>query len=144
MNAKRNRILARGVNLLVILILALSMAGIQTQSALAVSTLDVNNADLACNDITGNPYCTIQAAIDAASPDDTIHVYPGSYNETAANRTVLVGTPREQGLYQFGLFFPNNKPGISLIGVDSFGSPITDPDSADLPYITTNATNNFG
>ena len=144
MIARRNMGLARGVNLLLILILAVGMAGIQTRTALAVSTLTVNNGDLACNDAAGAPYCTIQAAIDAAVPGDTIYVYPGSYNETASNRTVLTGTPVAQGPHQFGLFFPNDKDGLSLIGVDGSGTPITDPNSTDLPYITTNATNNFG
>jgi hypothetical protein len=144
MIARRNMGLARGINLLVILILAVSMAGIQTQTALAVSTLTVNNGDPACSGAAGTPYCTIQAAIDAAAAGDTIYVYPGSYNETASSRTVLAGTPVAQGPHQFGLFFPNDKDDLSLIGVDGSGTPITDPNSSSLPYLTTNATNNFG
>lgn len=143
MNVKRNLVLARGMNLLAIFILMLSLAGIQTQTAFAASTLSVDNS-AACSDATGTPYCSIQAAIDAAAAGDTIYVYPGSYNETAAGRTILAGTQVAQSPHQFGLFFPNDKDGLSLIGVDDFGVPITDPNSAGLPYITTNATNNFG
>jgi parallel beta-helix repeat protein len=89
-------------------------------------------------------FATIQAAIDAATAGTTINVYPGDYSETASNRTILAGTSVQQGPYQFGLFFPNSKPGLSLVGVNNTGNPITDPNSADLPSITTNATNNFG
>jgi hypothetical protein len=138
MIAKRNIVLARGVNLLIILVLALSMAGVQTQTALAVSTFCVNPGG------TDGCLSSIQAAIDAAIAGDTINVYPGSYDETAAARTVLADTSVAQGPHQFGLFFPYDKPGLSLIGVDGSGVPITDPNSTDLPYITTNATNNFG
>jgi|GEM_PF-1283423 len=89
-------------------------------------------------------FSTIQAAIDAALAGDTIKVYPGNYSETASGRTVLAGTSLAQGPYQFGLFFPNSKPGIKLVGVNSAGIPITDANSSELPVITTNATNSFG
>ncbi|MDQ2690949.1 MAG: PxKF domain-containing protein [Chloroflexota bacterium] len=89
-------------------------------------------------------HATIQGAIDAATAGDTIDVYPGSYSETAANRIILTGTPVQQGPHQFGLFFSKDKPGLTLIGVDASGNAITDPTSIELPYVTTNATNNFG
>jgi len=43
-------------------------------SAVAVwgATLNVDNSDPGCSDTTGTPYCTIQAAITAASSGDTI------------------------------------------------------------------------
>ena len=68
----------------------------------------------------------IQAGIDAGSAGDTIYVYPGTYDETASNRTILEGTPAEQGPHQFGLFFPITKPGLSVIGVHPNGTAITD------------------
>jgi hypothetical protein len=49
--------------------------------AFAASTLTVDNADLACSDVTGAPYCTIQAAINAAADGDTVYVKNGTYAE---------------------------------------------------------------
>ena len=45
------------------------------------ATRQVNNG-VACSDATGNPYCTIQAAVDDAGASDVINVYPGTYNES--------------------------------------------------------------
>jgi uncharacterized repeat protein (TIGR01451 family) len=84
-------------------------------------------------------FSTIQAAIDAISPNGTIYIYPGTYNEIAQNRYVL----GINGPHQFGLFIADNKDGISLIGVDSNGSPIVDYTQVQAT-INTNATNNFG
>jgi hypothetical protein len=44
------------------------------------ATRQVNNG-VACSDATGNPYCTIQAAVDDAGASDVINVYPGTYVE---------------------------------------------------------------
>jgi len=81
----------------------------------------------------------IQEAIDLAPAGGTVNVFPGTYSETAANRTLLdLG-----GVYQFGLFFAADKPGITVQGVDASGAVITD--YADVvANVTTNATNNFG
>jgi hypothetical protein len=87
-------------------------------------------------------HLTIQAAIDAATSGDLIHVYPGTYNETASNCNIITATGT-QGPYQFGLFFPQTKPGISIIGVDNSGTPITSY-SGVAASVTTNATNSFG
>jgi parallel beta-helix repeat protein len=41
--------------------------------------IDVSKDDPAgCSDITGDPYCTIQAAVDAAGDGDTVRVYPAT------------------------------------------------------------------
>ncbi len=90
--------------------------------------------------ITSNTgYMTIQGAIDAAAAGDMIHVYPGSYSETATDR----GTTTDTGPHQFGLFFPPSKPGLTIQGVKADGSPVTT--AADVAAtVTTNATNTFG
>jgi parallel beta-helix repeat protein len=50
------------------------------QAARAIAyTVDIN--DPSCNDITGSPYCTIQPAINAASPGANVYVAAGTYNE---------------------------------------------------------------
>jgi predicted outer membrane repeat protein len=46
------------------------------------ATHDVDAASAACSDTTGTPFCTVQAAINAASPGDRIEVAAGSYIET--------------------------------------------------------------
>ena len=67
----------------------------------------------------------------------TVNVFPGNYDEKATDRAVL-----GVGSYQFGLFI--DKDGLTVRGVDNSGVPLTDHNSPLLPYITTNATNNFG
>lgn len=69
-------------------------------------------------------YTSIQAAIDVAVTGDVIKVYPGTYNETAPNKTV------DGASYQFGLFF-----GVDGVTVQGQGSGV---------IVQTNATNNFG
>jgi hypothetical protein len=64
-------------------------------------------------------------------------VYPGNYDEKATNRAVL-----GSGSYQFGLFVEKN--GVTVQGVNNSGVVLTDYNNPLLPYITTNATNNFG
>ncbi len=84
-------------------------------------------------------YASIQAGIDAASAGATVSVVPGSYNETAANRSPV----KIAGTYQFGLFISTNKNGITVQGVDASGNPIT-AWSAVGTTITTNSTADFG
>ena len=82
---------------------------------------------------------TIQAAIDTVDAGGQVRVLPGTYNESApnSNPTTIAGT------YQFGLFFPSSKPGITLMGVTGVDVPITNP-ALTQATINTDATNNFG
>ncbi len=90
----------------------------------------------------GDAKKTIQAAINQVSAGGTIRVLPGAYNETApGSLTTSLGYPG--GGYQFGLFFPSAKPGITLMGVTAADVPITSAGSVQAT-ITTNATNSFG
>ncbi|HKP27369.1 MAG TPA: choice-of-anchor Q domain-containing protein [Dongiaceae bacterium] len=46
------------------------------------ATRNVDKASAACSDTAGAPFCTIQAAVNAASPNDRIEIAAGSYIET--------------------------------------------------------------
>ncbi len=81
---------------------------------------------------------TIQAGIDAVQGGGTVRVLPGNYSETATNRSPVFG-----GTYDFGLFFGDDKAGVSVIGVDSSDLPITNA-AALQAHVTTNSTANFG
>lgn len=61
--------------LLILIVVALLTTGIAS-----AATLNVDNT-VTCDDETGTPYCTIQAAVDAAGLGDIINVNDGIYNE---------------------------------------------------------------
>ena len=49
--------------------------------AALAATLRVDNTDPGCDDIVGDPYCTINAAIDDAGVNDLVTVGGGTYSE---------------------------------------------------------------
>src|SRR4051812_37928249 len=81
----------------------------------------------------------IQTAIDTVSSNGTVRVLPGHYQEAAQNvtPTTIAAT------YNFGLFFPSAKPGITVMGVDGGDNPITDA-TATQADVTTVGDANFG
>lgn len=83
------------------------------------------------------PFATIQKGINEVSIDGTVNVFPGNYDETAPN-SYLNGTP-----YQFGLFFSETKPGVTVRGLKADGNTVADFDDI-AAFVTTNATNSFG
>ncbi len=83
-----------------------------------------------------NTALSIQAAIDAAAPGNTILVEAGDYGTVAADGRNVFGA----GNYQFGLFI--DKP-LSIIGLDALGNPCTDPAQAAVTFNTA-ASNSFG
>lgn len=93
---------------------------------------------LSGNQFSVAPGMSIQAAINAAKPGDVIYVYPGNYVESAPGSTLYNG-----GTYVFGLFIPAAKPGISIVGVDGGGVPVS-ASANTVANVQLNATNNFG
>ena len=60
----------------------------------------VDNTDPDCSDLSGNPFCTIQAAIDAAVPGETISIGAGTYfeNLVIAKSLTLEGAGMDETL----------------------------------------------
>jgi hypothetical protein len=111
-------------------------------AAASTRYVDDSGDNTANNCLTpGTPCATIQYAIDQAVSGDTINVRPGSYDETASGRGA--DTTNATGPYQYGLYFPPTKTGITLQGVTAGDVPVTDG-GATHATITFNATDSFG
>ena len=80
------------------LVLMLGLVGVISAANINVDTNDVN-----CDDTICNPCCTIQAAIDAASPGDTINVAAGIYEEQLIidKSIILQGEDRETTIIEY-------------------------------------------
>lgn len=137
--ASRTKLVAAGVGFAVFV----SIFSLTIIHAYAATTWIVNASATGNGSGTSltNAMTSIQAAINAASAGDTIDVYPGNYNETAPGSTLTAADGG--GTYQFGLFLPASKPGITIVGVDASGNPITNANNI-LAHVTTNSTANFG
>lgn len=59
-----------------------AIASILFPAMAEAATHNVDAANAACSDTAGAPFCTIQAAINAASPGDRVEIAAGSYIET--------------------------------------------------------------
>jgi parallel beta-helix repeat protein len=51
------------------------------------AVIDINNADPGCNNVTGAPFCSISAGLNAARPFDSVRVFDGVYHESIRIRT---------------------------------------------------------
>lgn len=67
--------------MLAVFIATTTLISLEGSVAQAATMLNVDNGNLSCNDLSGTPFCTIQAAIDAASSNDSIQVAEGTYIE---------------------------------------------------------------
>jgi PKD repeat protein len=79
-----------------LLFLALIVGLAMPMQTAKAATLNVDNTTGECNDTTGAPYyCTIQAAITAAAPGDTINVAAGTYsgNIIIDRSVIILGDP---------------------------------------------------
>jgi filamentous hemagglutinin family protein len=85
----------------------------------------------------GTRNMSIMTAVDRADPGAAVNIYPGSYTETAMNRTI----PGVGAGYNLGLFV--NKDGLTLRGVDAAGNAIASADDVQA-WITAGAITNFG
>ncbi|MFI5394004.1 MAG: right-handed parallel beta-helix repeat-containing protein [Candidatus Binatia bacterium] len=90
---------------------------------------DANND---CTDLA-TPCATIQHAIDAACPGGIVRVFPGTYSETATAPNPPACSGDTVGLYI-------GTSGITIQGVDSSGTAITDP---NLVQATVNTNSNL-
>ena len=108
---------------LVGLVLVFGLVGI-----ISAATINVDTNDVDCDDITCNPCCTIQAAIDAANPDDTINVATGTYNEAVIidKSLILLGAKINVdplgGAWTDGVTIIN--PGTGNTGIDIQASDV--------------------
>jgi hypothetical protein len=96
---------------IVTVFMGLLFFGVPPTAYAATLTVDVN--DVTCNDTTGTPYCTIQAAIDDATPGDIITIAAGTYVED-----IMI-----------------DKANLTLIGANDGNDPNRDPRGAETVVV---------
>src|SRR5262249_9632332 len=121
---------------------AAAHAGADT-TCTTVCYVDAATGNDANSGSASSPLQTIQQGIDTVSPGGTVNVRPGNYDETATGRTITASNGGPNGPHQFGLFVSRGQSGITIQGVDSSDTAITNANNV-VAHITTNATNNFG
>ena len=62
-------------------LILMAMIALMLSTPAIGATIDVDGEDPTCSDVTGTPFCTIQAAINASGDADTVLVMPGTYHE---------------------------------------------------------------
>jgi hypothetical protein len=102
--------------------LALSLLLLGAGQALAATTRVVDKDGMAtpsnCNSNTPTPYTTIQSAVDASGPNDTIKVCPATYSEqvrilgSTKNGITLTSTTRRAAVIQAPPTFDRNRPDL--------------------------------
>ncbi len=134
--------------------LALSLLLLGGGQALAATTRVVDKDGMAtpsnCNANTPTPYTTIQSAVDASGPNDTIKVCPATYPEqvrilgSAKNGINLVSTTRRAAVIQAPPTFDPARPDLVSVeqarGVSiqrfTISGPIPDPAACNVLLVT--------
>ncbi len=110
MGSNKSKLLKNEVNMKSLIkyfaIIFFLMALVLFSNNAKAAVLNVDQADPACDDIAGTPFCSIQAAVDAAAASgDVIEIAAGTYLENViANDTslTLVGEDRETTIVDGG------------------------------------------
>lgn len=137
-----------------IITIAIIISTLSAQAAAA--TLNVDGADSSCSDTTGTPYCTIQAAIDAAVDTDTVLVMPDTYQENINFKGKAITVRSDQGpsvtIIDGGrndtvAYFGNGETSDSVLdgftlqnGFAGLGKPLADLDGGGILIQNTSPT----
>ena len=103
-------------------------------TSVQAASLNVDQNNPACDDVSGAPYCKIQPAIDAANPGDVIRVAAGVYKEQldiAINHLTIKGSGRGKTIVKsrkvLATKFTTSQPNKPIIYVhDASGVAIRD------------------
>ncbi len=104
-------------------------------SAMAQTTIVVNPT-AGCNDtpLAGEPYCTIQAAVTAAAPGDTITVAAGTYPEevNVTKQVTILGAPLHASVLTGGFNLGSGATSVKIGGFTITGGLTVDGHAAIL------------